>query len=185
VDAIQLLTQQHREVETLFERFEEADGQQAQLEIAQTVIMELRLHTTIEEEIFYPEIRAQGGELEEHVLEDLEEHHVVETLLDELEGMKPSHERFEAKVTVLSELVLHHVEEEEQDQFPLVREALGDARLDELGTQMLQRYEELKSDTATDGVTKEELYQQAQEKDIEGRSGMSKRELAEALRRAG
>jgi hemerythrin superfamily protein len=182
LDAIELLMQQHRETEQLFERFEETDRDDEQLELARTAISELRLHTTIEEEIFYPAIRQLGGELEEHVLEDLEEHHAVEVLLDELEGMTPSDERFVAKFTVISELVLHHVEEEEQEQFPQVREQMDEGRLVELGQQMLERYEELKSGEGLEDATKEDLYQQAREKGIEGRSGMSKRELADALR---
>jgi hemerythrin superfamily protein len=184
VDAIDLLTRQHRETEALFDRFKVTDDPQEQAEIARLATTELRLHTAIEEEIFYPAVRAQGGQLEEAVLEDLEEHHVVEVMLDELEGMQPSNDRFEAKFTVISELVLHHVEEEEQLQFPTVREQMDQATLTELGERMLTRYQELKMAAETEQLTKEELYQQAKELDIEGRSQMSKRELQDALRGA-
>jgi hemerythrin superfamily protein len=182
VDAIALLAQQHREVEDLFDRFEQTDAPSQQGEIARTATLELRLHTTIEEELFYPAVRAQGGELEASVLEDLEEHHVVEMLLDELDAMSPDDERFGAKFTVVSELVRHHLEEEEDEQFPLVRDAMSQQELADLGQQMEARYAELKAEAETIDLTKEELYQRAQELDIEGRSQMSKRELASAIR---
>lgn len=184
MDAIELLTSQHRDVEKLFERFTRADGPDERERIASETISELRLHTTIEEELFYPAIREQGDELEDSVLEDLEEHHVIEVLLDELESMQASAERFVAKFTVLTELVTHHVEEEEDEQFPLVREKVGDARLAGLGQQMLDRYRELKDEAETDAMTKEELYERAKELGVEGRSAMSKRELGAAVRAA-
>lgn len=184
MDAIELLTEQHRETEALFERFSGTSDSDQLLEIARTATMQLRLHTTIEEEIFYPALREASEELEADVLEDLEEHHAVELLLDELEGLEPSDERFVPKFTVLAELVTHHVEEEEQEQFPQVRQELGEEKLRELGEQMDARYEELSSDAEADSSTKEELYQQAQQLGIEGRSQMSKRALANAIRRA-
>lgn len=184
MDAIELLIQQHREAEDLFERFEQTDDPGEQQAIAEQVTTELRLHTTIEEELFYPALRAKGGELEEAVLEDLEEHHVVEVMLDELEGMDASDERYAAKFKVITELVTHHVEEEEQEQFPMVRVQMDDDTLDDLGQQMLHRYEELKAAAQASELTKEDLYQQAKEMGIEGRSQMSKRELAEAVRSA-
>lgn len=183
MDAIELLTQQHRQVTELVERFEDTESTQERQELATQVIAELRAHTTIEEEIFYPAAREAGDKLEDEILEDLEEHHVVEVVLDELEGMEPGDERFAAKFVVASELVDHHVEEEEQELFPNVSRLLGEDRLRELGSAMQQRYEELQADT--EDKTKEELYEVARELDIAGRSSMSKRELAGAVRRTG
>lgn len=182
MDAIELLTQQHRETETLFDRFDAAGSDEEKAEIATRTIADLQVHTTIEEELFYPALREADEELEDDVLEGYEEHHAVELLLDELDGMSPDHERFEAKFTVVKEFVLHHVEEEEDEMFPQAREALGDDRLRELGQQMQARADELRA--AADDVTKEELYDRARELDIEGRSQMSKRELARALQQA-
>ena len=184
MDAIELLTQQHRETEALFERFSDTSDESELLEIARTATSQLRWHTTIEEEIFYPAVRQQSEELEADVLEDLEEHHAVELLIDELEGLTPDDERFVPKFTVLSELVTHHVEEEEEEQFAQVRDAFGKSELDELGDRMAARYEELRGEAAADSSTKEELYQQAQKLGIEGRSQMSKRALAKAVREA-
>ena len=184
MDATALLRQQHDEAKELFEQFEDTDDPGEQQRIAREAIRALLAHTAIEEEIFYPAIRDAGEEIEDDVLEGLEEHHVVEILLDELEGMSPDDERFEAKFTVISELVEHHVEEEEDELFPEVRDALGEERLEELGERMQARYDELMEGGDTDGMTREELYERAKELDVDGRSQMSKRQLADAVRRA-
>jgi hemerythrin superfamily protein len=182
MDAIELLTEQHRDVDTLFERFEDSDGDERG-SIADEVVSSLRMHTSIEEEIFYPAVREGQPDAEKDVLEGFEEHHAVELLLDELDDLAPGDERFEAKFTVVKEYVQHHVKEEEEELFPKVREALGEDVLTELGDRMATRVDELSSSTADN--TKEELYGRAQELGIEGRSQMSKRELARAVRQAG
>jgi hemerythrin superfamily protein len=135
MDAITLLKKDHKTVSDLFERFDElGDGAHVQKrEIVDRIIRELSIHAAIEETAFYPTAREVSDDVEEAVLESLEEHHVVKWLLSELEGMDPSHERFDAKVTVLKESVEHHVEEEEQEWFPKLRKALGQRELDELG----------------------------------------------------
>ena len=88
----------------------------------------LTVHTYIENEVMYPRVRALLPELEDDVLESYEEHHVADVLVVELAAMKPDAERFTAKTTVLIENVRHHIEEEEQDWFPKVREGLGRTR---------------------------------------------------------
>ncbi len=184
MDAIELLEHQHEETEELFDRFQAGSDSEERGELVRTVIRDLRLHATIEEEIFYPAVAERLG-MDEEILEDLEEHHVVELVLDELEGMDPGDERFSAKVEVLSELVEHHVEEEEGELFPEIREQLDDEVLSELGRRMRERAQELEAQAEADEATKEELYERAKELDISGRSQMSKRELAEAVRNAG
>ena len=100
---------------------------------------QLKLHTGIEEEIFYPAVRELGtSKAEEMMNEALEEHHVVDLVLAELPDVDPEDERFEAKMTVLSELVQHHVEEEEGEVFPMAEKKLGAERIKELGQQMEQ-----------------------------------------------
>jgi hypothetical protein len=91
------------------------------------------VHAAIEEQFFYPVARAAVPDTEDIALESLEEHHIVKWLLSELVDMDPAHERFDAKVTVLIENVRHHVEEEESDFFPKVREQLGRNELADLG----------------------------------------------------
>ena len=100
------------------------------------IVNELTTHAFIEETIFYPAARAGAPDTTDHVLESVEEHHVVAWLLSELTKLDPSDERYDAKVTVLIENVEHHVEEEESEWFPQVRKALGRKRLVELGEQM-------------------------------------------------
>ena len=133
MNAITLLKQDHKTVEKLFKQFEKAKQPAQQRKIAGQVIKELSVHAAIEEMIFYPAVRERVPKAEETVLESLEEHHVVKWVLSELEDMKPDHERFKAKMTVMMESVRHHVEEEESELFPDVRKALGRKELGELG----------------------------------------------------
>jgi hemerythrin superfamily protein len=138
MDAITLLKDDHKEVEQLFKKFESAgDAAYAQKRhLVDRIIEALSTHAALEEQVFYPASRAAVPETEDHVLESLEEHHVVKWLLAELEKMDPHHERFDAKVTVLIENVRHHVEEEETEFFPKVRNALGRNELNDLGDSM-------------------------------------------------
>jgi hemerythrin superfamily protein len=138
MDAIALLRQDHREVERLFKQFEKAGprAHKTRRNVADKVIKELSVHAVIEEQVFYPAVREAVSETEDTVLESLEEHHIVKWTLAELDGMDPEAERFVPKMTVLMESVRHHVEEEEDELFPTVREALGRKQLAELGEAM-------------------------------------------------
>ncbi len=138
-DAIVLLKNDHKTVEKLFKEFENAgsNASVAKRKIVDSIIEELTVHAYIEEEIFYPVAREAVPDTKDHVLESVEEHHVVVWMLSELAGMDPENERFDAKVTVLIENVRHHVEEEEEEWFPDVREAMGRKRLQEIGQRML------------------------------------------------
>lgn len=138
-DAIVLLKNDHKTVEKLFKEFEKAgeNAHQRKRRIADSIIEELTVHAYIEEEIFYPAAREAVPETEDHVLESVEEHHVVVWMLSELLDLDPADETFDAKVTVLTENVRHHVEEEEDEWFPEVRSAMGRKRLQELGQRMI------------------------------------------------
>jgi hemerythrin superfamily protein len=139
MDAITLLKEDHKNVEKLFERFEKA-GDKAyttKRAIVDRIIEELSVHAAIEEQLFYPITRATVPETEDIALESLEEHHIVKRLLNELESMSPEAERFDAKVTVLMENVRHHVEEEEEEYFPKVRDEFGRKALNDLGDALL------------------------------------------------
>jgi hemerythrin superfamily protein len=140
VDAITLLKQDHKTVNALFKRFEKLGDRAtaAKKQIAEQVVKELSVHAAVEELVFYPAVKGISDDLKDHVLESLEEHHVVKWLLSELDDMSPEHERFDAKMTVLIESVRHHVQEEEQDFFPQVRQALGRKTLAELGDLLAQ-----------------------------------------------
>lgn len=138
MDAITLLKDDHKSVERLFKRYEKA-GDRAVVEkreIVDRIVEELSRHAAIEEQLFYPVARATVPGTEDIALESLEEHHIVKWVLHELEAMDPTDERFDAKVTVLIENVRHHVEEEETDFFPKVRDELGRNALNDLGDTM-------------------------------------------------
>jgi hemerythrin superfamily protein len=138
MDGITLLKNDHKAVEKLFKAFEKAGERatQTKAKTVQQIIEELSVHAAIEEQIFYPSVRAEVPDTSDEVLESLEEHHIVKWVLSELDGMSPDDERFQAKVTVLIENVRHHVEEEETELFPTVRKALGRKRLGEIGDAM-------------------------------------------------
>ena len=135
--ATDLLKKQHRQVEKLFKQVEKTEDPRQRRKLMDQIAAELKMHTQIEEEIFYPAVREVGtSKAEEMVDEAFEEHHVVDLVLAELPQVDPEDERFEAKMTVLSELVKHHVEEEEDEMFPLAEKKLGSERIKELGQQM-------------------------------------------------
>ena len=138
MDAITLLKDDHKTVEALFKRFEKAGDAafKEKRQIVDRIIEELAVHAAVEEQLFYPVTRQTVPETEDIALESLEEHHIVKWVLSELDGMDPTDERFDAKVTVLIENVRHHVEEEETEYFPLVRDQLGRNALGDLGDAM-------------------------------------------------
>ncbi len=135
MDAITLLVNDHQTVEKLFEKFEQTGprAMKARKALADRIVRELSVHAAIEEQVLYPAIRESLPEVEDDVLEALEEHHVAKWVLSEIDAMTPDHERFQAKVTVLIESVRHHVEEEEEELFPKVREAMSPEQLEEIG----------------------------------------------------
>ena len=137
-DAIVLLKEEHKKILKTFTEFEDA-GEKAYAtkgRLVDRMIELLTAHTYIENEIMYPRVRELLPELEDDVLESYEEHHVADVLIVELPGMKPDAERFTAKTTVLIENVRHHIEEEEQEWFPQVREGLSRKQLQEIGAEM-------------------------------------------------
>ena len=137
-DAIVLLKQDHQEIRKAFRDFEKA-GEGARKEkgrLVDRMIELLTVHTYLENEVMYPRVRELLPELEDDVLESYEEHHVADVLVSELYAMKPDDERFDAKTTVLIELVTHHIEEEESEWFPQVRKGLGRKALQDIGAEM-------------------------------------------------
>jgi hemerythrin superfamily protein len=139
-DAIVLLKQDHKQVKKLFKDFQSAgDGAtDRKAKLVEQILEGLTVHTYLENEVMYPEVRRLLPDLDEDVLESYEEHHVADVLCMELATMSPDDEHFDAKVTVLAELVTHHIDEEEQDWFPKVREGLGRKQLQELGARMAE-----------------------------------------------
>ncbi|MFD9129785.1 hemerythrin domain-containing protein [Kitasatospora sp. NPDC059571] len=140
-DAIVLLKEDHKEVRRLFREFEGAEwnATEVKADLVSRIVEALTVHTYIENEVMYPAVREHVPALEQDVLESYEEHHVADLLCAELDVMTPDDERFDAKTTVLIETVGHHIEEEENDWFPKVRDALGrNKELQEIGARMLE-----------------------------------------------
>jgi hemerythrin-like domain-containing protein len=150
-DAIELLEADHEKVQSLFKEFEKADRDdpEACRAIVETAIAELKIHTTIEEEIFYPAAREALAEAEEEEGEDLLneaeiEHDSAKVLIERLEGLQPDDPYYAATFTVLGEYVKHHIKEEEGELFEMLRKEK--AELADLGEAMRVRKEELKAE---------------------------------------
>jgi hemerythrin-like domain-containing protein len=139
-DAIVLLKNDHKEIRKAFRDFEKAGDAafKAKGKLVDKIIELLTVHTYIENEVMYPRVRELLPDLEDDVLESYEEHHVADVLVVELSMMKPDDERFDAKTTVLIENVDHHIDEEEKEWFPKVREGLGRKTLQEIGADMAE-----------------------------------------------
>jgi hemerythrin-like domain-containing protein len=139
-DAIVLLKDEHKLIRKAFRDFEKAgeNAHAAQAAAVDRMIELLTVHTYLENEVMYPRVRELLPALEDDVLESYEEHHVADVLVVELSTMKPTHERFAAKTTVLIENVEHHMDEEEQDWFPKVRDGLGRRQLQDIGAEMIE-----------------------------------------------
>jgi hemerythrin superfamily protein len=139
-DAIALLEADHREVDELFDRYENAESDAQKGDLAAQICLALKVHAQIEEELFYPPARDKTGDTD-LVDEAVVEHMGAKTLVAQIEAMKPGQPLNDALVKVLSEQVRHHVEEEETELFPEVRESR--MNLDALGAKLATRKAEL------------------------------------------
>ena len=149
-DAITLLKGDHRTVEELFERFETTNGKATKARIAQQVCMELTVHATIEEEIFYPAIK---DDVDQEILhEAYVEHDGAKILIAEILAGSPDDEFFDAKVKVLSEMIKHHVKEEEQRDGMFAQARKADVDMRELGTLLATRKAALVEQFKRDGL---------------------------------
>lgn len=147
--ATDFLKKQHREVMKLFKEVENTEGPKERKRLMTDIASHLKVHTTIEEEIFYPAVKEIGTEkAEEMMLEAVEEHHVVDLVLEELPQVDPEADTFEAKMTVLKELIEHHVEEEQDEIFPMAERKLGKERISELGERLEERAGALEAQAA-------------------------------------
>jgi hypothetical protein len=138
MDAIAMLKADHRLVEELFEKFENTNGKATKQRLADQICLELKVHTVIEEEIFYPACR---GKIEGDLVDEAYvEHDAAKLLINEIEAGGPEEDFYDAKVKVLQEMIEHHVEEEEkrsEGMFSQARAAGLD--MDELADQMRRR----------------------------------------------
>jgi len=140
----------HRKVEELFEKFESARGEGRKKALAEEICLELTVHTRIEEDVFYP---ACEGAVEEDLLKEAYvEHDAAKLLIAEIEAGGPNDEFYDAKVKVLSEMIKHHVKEEEQRDGLFAQAKKGDVDLDELGAVLATRKQEIVQQFVRDGV---------------------------------
>jgi hypothetical protein len=141
-DGLQLLAQDHRKVEDLFEQFEKATGTSTKERLVRQICTELKVHSMIEEEIYYPEIR---GKVEEDALDEAYvEHDSAKLLINELEAAEPDESFYDAKVKVLKELIEHHVKEEEKQRDNLFQQTrAAEIDLEALGERLAARKAEL------------------------------------------
>jgi hemerythrin superfamily protein len=147
-DAIEILTEDHRKVDDLFEEYEsskdDADDD-VKSELVAAICLALTIHSTVEEEVFYPAARDALDEEDADMIDEAEvEHSSIKYLIADLSDMTPSDDLYDAKVKVLSEYVKHHVQEEEGEIFPALRDT--DLDLDALGARLAARKEALREE---------------------------------------
>lgn len=179
-DVVDLITQDHREVEALFERLEKEPDQRPML--VPVVAALLVAHSRAEEAEVYPAARDEAGEADD-VAHSQEEHAEAEQLLERLKVLDHASAEFDSALQELIEAVRHHVEEEESSVLPGMREALSTERLDELGEAFLVSRQAHMGDRAGE-ATRHELLRQAENAGIDGAGSMSKDGLKAALRDA-
>jgi len=183
MDALELLIADHNRVRGLFARYKEAaeaDKTDKAAALVTEIFVELEVHTTIEEEIFYPWAHGLTDEIGETIDEGVEEHHVVKVLMEEINSLEAGSDTWTAKVKVLIENVEHHAGEEEDDLFPPIRShTKADARA-ELGDQLDAKKGALGAPVLADKIdlTDEQLHELATAQAIPGRSKMDHDELA-------
>ena len=135
MNALELLKQDHKKVSDLFEKVEATEDEKQHKRLFEQIKAELETHTRIEETVLYPVLQKRE-ELKDLVLEALEEHKQVKTLIREIDGLSDGSERFDAKLKVMQENVEHHVEEEEEEMFPKVKKLFSREELDQLGQEL-------------------------------------------------
>lgn len=175
-DAVEILEHDHRKVEGLFEKYKAGDTK-----VVREICNELTVHTMIEEQILYPALAGipQGPELK---IEAEHEHQEVKDAIERLERTSPDTAEAESLMATIIGGVTHHVREEEGEVLPKMKRELGEARMTSLGEQLMAaKREELVRLGVLIDLTRDELYQLAQNADIHGRSDMTKDQLIEAL----
>jgi hypothetical protein len=148
-DAIALLKADHRQVETWFEQFEKTRSDERKQELATNICKALKVHTQIEEELFYPAFLEATDDKELHHEAEIE-HDGAKKLIEQIEASGPDDEYYDSKVKVLSEMIKHHVKEEEQPGGMFAEARDSDMDLEELGRQMEARKAELMGEDASE-----------------------------------
>jgi len=141
LNALDLIKDDHKRLKEMFKRAMEANDAAARAELLDEIRAELVAHERMEEDIFYPALRAATEKANDIVLEGYEEHHVIDVILDEMFTVPEEAEQWGAKLKVLHENLEHHIEEEEGEMFKRARKSMSDEALEELGRKMRQARE--------------------------------------------
>lgn len=152
-DAIALLKSDHRQVEDWFQQFQKARSDARKTELAGKICAALKVHTSIEEEMFYPAFLEATGEKDLHHEAEVE-HEGAKRLIADIEKSGPEDDYYEAKVKVLSEMVKHHVKEEEKRGGMFAKARQSDMDLKSLGEQLAQRKQELTGAAGGKGMSR-------------------------------
>jgi hemerythrin-like domain-containing protein len=157
MDPIELIKEDHRRVEALFEKYgalEEEETEQKK-ELAETIMDELEAHTEMEETIVYPAFQEAFDDTDERKVEEAyAEHGVAKNLIEELRSLMPDDPQYDAKMMVLKENIMHHVEEEESELLPSAEEAVSSEEMARIGEEM-QAFKDARDDAAMDAVADE------------------------------
>lgn len=183
-DVLQILKQDHDKVRTLLKELEEGPGSRAK-DVLRKLRQEIEVHTDVEEHVVYPAYRDCVGSQEAKVMveESRAEHMLADILLKQLADLRAGTVEFQGKASVFRETVEHHAREEEKTMFPAMRKHCHKEDLLDLGRQVQARKQGGTAVEQREGQkTRQELYEEAARRDIQGRSSMSKRQLEQALR---
>ena len=180
-DVVDLIKAQHRIMDSLLEQAQQAEPDEIPGLLRQVAAI-LMPHSEAEESFVYPAIREYDESEADEVRDGTAEHHHVEQLMRELLSEDPSGPGYDGKLAAMVGELRHHVEEEEEDLLPVLSEKASDDEREELGA----RFAEVTGHEGDDvrpasELTRDELYRQAREQGVEGRSSMSKEELAQAV----
>ncbi|HEX4949921.1 MAG TPA: hemerythrin domain-containing protein [Blastocatellia bacterium] len=135
MSALELLKADHEKVQALFEQVKATEKERQHKQLYKKIKMELETHMYIEEKVFYPTLKKQE-EFKDQVLEAMEEHLQVKTLIRDMDRLADGNERFAAKLQVLMDNIEHHVEEEEEELFPQVEEKFSAEDLEKIGVEL-------------------------------------------------
>ncbi len=190
-DVVELIKIQHRRIDELLAQAEQAEPEQIGALVRQVADL-LLPHSQAEESFVYPAIKDYDRSEADEVKDGVAEHHHIEGLLQELLTEDPAGPGYDGKLAAMIGELRHHVEEEEQDLLPVLCEQASEEEREELGARFAEVTGHQLEDEAeqgggavdADGATRDELYEQAKEKDIPGRSTMTKDELVDAVRKA-
>ncbi|GIF17238.1 hemerythrin domain-containing protein [Actinoplanes teichomyceticus] len=183
-DIVEIIKEQHRQVEELLTQAAEDSADQAAL-LAEVARM-LLPHSEAEEDFVYPTIREKAAETGDEVRDGVEEHHQIEDMLKNLLDGSPDDPGFRGTIAAITGELRHHVQEEEEELLPILADRLSDAEREEMGRRFVEVTTGVPPQSVhgagpAGGETRRELYEKAKEQDIPGRSKMTKEQLAEAV----